>query len=228
MKALALLTLATALWAAPQDKLTLASSPKAGDKTALKVAVSMTMTDGTSIELRSKVACKVASVEGDQIKITSEFVDTAVSMGEQDISSQVSPESITATLKPDGDVVAFTGGLTQADGVRVFLLSRFVPPAGPVAPGDKYKVEFKGDATAAIPARSVDNTYVGVEEVAKTKAYKFTQKYSESTKDGMSSEGTFWVDNAGNVLKVEAKFDRLPIAQLGTIASGTVKGEKAD
>ena len=223
MKTLALLAAAT-LFVQPAanffaaDKVSVKFSPKVGavEKKHFQMKFSA---GGMDVVVDGSSKAKITKVEGDTYTTNTEWSDLKAKLGDQDQEIPSSP--LDQTLKLSGDFVKSSGGIEQLDNVRLQLMSMFVAPAAEIGEGETYKLTFAAVKDVQ-PAHTYSGTYVGKEKLGEVEALKFTGKYAESDKDGLSATITAWVLADGTVLKVVSKFTNFDIPPAGGAVSGEV------
>lgn len=198
--------------AGAQDKIKVPAPSKDAYTAAFEMTVSV---QGMDAKVHGNLKFE-QSVDNSILKVISDFSDIKVEVGGSEVP--VPTSTLELSVKTDGEVTAAKGGLEGADMARTALLMWFVPPTGEIAKGESYSREFK--ASGDVPARKVENRFEGAETVDGKTLWKFTQKLTEPGNGGLTSDSTFWLDESGKLVRLESKFENLPIPQAGDVVSG--------
>jgi hypothetical protein len=83
---------------------------------------------------------------------------------------------------------------------RMFSPLLFIYPKGPVSVGDTWKTDFT-PASKGVPKIKFEFTAKQTDQVNGSDALQVTSTVKEEGDEGVSADGTWWVDRTGKVLK---------------------------
>ncbi|MBI1334468.1 MAG: hypothetical protein GC165_16495 [Armatimonadetes bacterium] len=111
------------------------------------------------------------------------------------------------------------GGIQGSEPVHMFLIGLFFNPTQALTKDTAAKWEVTKNDDLKLGALKIETTYQGDDTIGKHKVHKMSQKVSE---DGtaFTTEGTFFVDDSGHVLRADIKFTGVPIPAGGGDAEG--------
>ena len=224
MKVLTGVMILVAAVAMAQDKVKVQPAFKTGDTYKHKATLTVKM-DEMEVTVKGIFESKVTTASPTVLDTSTDFKEVMLNMG--DGERELSMQPMVVNAKPDGTILNVTGGFEDADPVRAYFLTYFPWPPKEMAPGEAWTSEVaKNDK--GIPHMKVDATYVGAEDVSGKKSHKFKVKLMEQDGEKFSTDGTIWVTAEGKILKIDNKFENLPIRVAGFSAGGTFKAELVD
>jgi hypothetical protein len=221
-------TLAVALHATPQDKVTLVRKAKVGDvtRTSTEGQLSMDMA-GTAAQMGvkevSKITVTAVAPDGNlTLKTESESMEMMVN-GSVMPSPPPQPP-VTVVVKADNSLVSHS--TASQDGIegRMFYATTPLFSDKPVAVGDTWTRTVKADATLGVMDGSSELKVLGFEKMNTADTVKLSMTYKETgTGATLTCKGTFWVDRAtGDEVKSEYEVSGVPMMGMGMM-SGTLK-----
>ncbi len=161
-----------------------------------------------------------AGVSDSDTTITIHSDDLKVEANGNDVPVQASDYKV--TLDKKGALTNVEGGIEQANGPRMFLITHFFAPSGELTKDATSKWEMPKNEKLGTAAMTVETTYMGEEEVGGKKVLKIKQVVKETGSE-FKSEGTFFVTKDGHTVKCDVKFGGWNIPVVGVDASGTFK-----
>lgn len=168
---------------------------------------------GMTGKFLSDLGWKVLKVESDgRYRVETQMKGGRLDMGGQDMEMPEQPAS-TLVFGPRGELIELIGEGTGADELRFQSLNMVVAPEKPVAVGDKWTYEIKGDSKKGSVDGVANYELAAVETVGGVRVLKITFNYKETKGDKpASSAGTFWVTADDNLLfRMEAQYTNAPV-----------------
>ncbi|MCW5937757.1 MAG: zinc-dependent metalloprotease [Fimbriimonadaceae bacterium] len=191
---------------------------------------------GQQLKLEINETYKVTVMKSADGTVTFERLTESSS---QSINGQTMPASeekeapSTTVVRADGTLASYKDSRSEDDegfSVRLWIAQQPVFSEKPVGVGDKWKYDYKADATLRSKAASANFELVAFEEVAGVKCAKINMRYTESSgTPALGSKSVLWVEVAtGDVVKNTFELSNVPFpGPTGTIyAQATGTGER--
>lgn len=139
------------------------------------------------------------------------------------------PESKgTLVRNADGSLDQVTGGLPIIDQRRLWLAAMFVPPAVRLTQGEAQVLaaptDLPADAPASTMALSRSTTWLGYEDGPAGRIHQFLVALKDA-RSAFRADTRYWVHTSGQVHRLTATVQGLPVPSLGVTLEGTVKAE---